>query len=103
MPLPVLTPEQRQAALASAAAGRTARAALKGDLKAGTTTLATVLDRAGEPAVGKMKVSALLEALPKVGKVKATELMVELGIAENRRVAGLGDRQRSELLERFAA
>jgi hypothetical protein len=50
-----------------------------------------------------MKVQALLEALPKVGKVKAAEAMTELEIAENRRVAGLGERQREGLLARFAA
>ena len=59
-------------------------------------TIAAVLDRADEPAVGKMKVQALLEALPKVGKVKASEAMTELEIAENRRVAGLGDGSRRD-------
>ncbi|MGX9296754.1 integration host factor, actinobacterial type [Tsukamurella paurometabola] len=103
MALPTLTPEQRANALAKAAEVRAARAAIKADLKAGKTTLAAVLGRADEPAVGKLKVSALLEALPKVGKVRAAEIMEELEIAENRRVSGLGDRQRAGLLERFAA
>lgn len=102
MPLPTLTPEQRANALAKAAEARTARAAIKADLKAGTVTIADVLARAGEPLVGKMKVSAVLEALPKVGKVRATEIMGELGIAPTRRVAGLGDRQLAGLLGRFA-
>ena len=48
-----------------------------------------------------MKVTALLEALPKVGKVKAQEIMTELEIAPTRRLRGLGDRQRRALLERF--
>ena len=48
-----------------------------------------------------MKVSALLEALPKVGKVKAQEIMTELEIAPTRRLRGLGDRQRKALLEKF--
>lgn len=48
-----------------------------------------------------MKVSALLEALPKVGKVKAQEIMTELEIAPTRRLRGLGDRQRKALLARF--
>jgi ribosomal protein S13 len=51
--------------------------------------------------LGKMKVSALLEALPKVGKVKAQEIMTELEIAPTRRLRGLGDRQRKALLEKF--
>lgn len=96
-------PEQRANTLAKAAEVRSERAAIKADLKAGTTSLANVLGRADESAVGKMKVQALLEALPKVGKVKAQEIMAELEIAENRRVSGLGERQRAGLLERFAA
>jgi hypothetical protein len=103
MALPTLTPEQRADALAKAAAVRSARAAIKNQLKTGATTLAAVLGRADEPAVGKMRVAALLEALPKIGKVKAAEIMTELEIAENRRIAGLGERQRTALVERFAA
>jgi ribosomal protein S13 len=52
-------------------------------------------------AAALMKVSALLEALPKVGKVKAQEIMTELEIAPTRRLRGLGDRQRKALLEKF--
>ena len=103
MTLPTLTQEQRADALAKAAAVRTARAAIKTELKTGATTLAAVLGRADEPAVGKMRVAALLEALPKIGKVKAADIMAELEIAENRRVAGLGERQRTALIGRFAA
>jgi len=40
-----------------------------------------------------MKVSALLEALPGVGKVRAKQIMEQLGIAESRRVRGLGSNQ----------
>ena len=39
--------------------------------------------------------------MPKVGKVKAKEIMDELEIAQTRRLRGLGDRQRRALLERF--
>ena len=46
---------------------------------------------------------ALLEALPKVGKVKAQEIMTELEIAPTRRLRGLGDRQRKALLEKFGS
>lgn len=103
MALPTLTPEQRADALAKATAVRSARAEIKNQLKTGATTLSVVLDRADEPAVGKMRVAALLEALPKIGKVKAAEIMTELDIAENRRIAGLGERQRAALVERFPA
>ncbi|AGT05564.1 putative integration host factor cIHF [Corynebacterium glutamicum MB001] len=102
MALPQLTDEQRKAALAKAAEARKARAELKENLKRGNTNLREVLDKAeSDEIIGKTKVSALLEALPKVGKVKAKEIMDELGIAQTRRLRGLGDRQRRALLERF--
>lgn len=102
MALPQLTDEQRKEALAKAAEARKARAELKADLKRGATTLQDVLDKAdSDEIIGKTKVVALLEALPKVGKVKAREIMEELEIAPTRRLRGLGDRQRRALLERF--
>jgi hypothetical protein len=100
--LPQLTDEQRAAALEKAAAARRARAELKDRLKRGGTNLKQVLkDAESDEVLGKMKVSALLEALPKVGKVKAQEIMTELEIAPTRRLRGLGDRQRKALLEKF--
>jgi transposase len=100
--LPQLTDEQRAAALEKAAAARRARAELKDRLKRGGTNLKQVLkDAETNEVFGKMKVSALLEALPKVGKVKAQEIMTELEIAPTRRLRGLGDRQRKALLEKF--
>ena len=100
--LPQLTEEQRKAALEKAAAARRARAELKDRLKRGGTNLKQVLtDAETDEVLGKMKVSALLEALPKVGKVKAQEIMTELEIAPTRRLRGLGDRQRKALLEKF--
>ena len=102
MALPKLTDEQRAAALEKAAAARRARADLKEKLKKGLTDLKKVLDDAeSDEILGKMKVSALLEALPKVGKVKAQEIMNELEIAPTRRLRGLGERQRKNLLARF--
>ncbi len=102
MALPQLTAEQRAAALEKAAAARRVRAELKERLKRGGTDLKQVLtDSDNDEILGKMKVSALLEALPKVGKVKAQEIMTELEIAPTRRLRGLGDRQRKALLARF--
>ncbi len=102
--LPQLTDEQRAAALEKAAAARRARAELKDRLKRGGTNLTQVLkDAESDEVLGKMKVSALLEALPKVGKVKAQEIMTELEIAPTRRLRGLGDRQRKALLEKFGS
>ena len=105
MPLPPqLTPEQRQAALAKAAEARRARAELKEKLKMGSLTLTELLAQAdADEIVGKMKVLAVLESLPGVGKVKARRTMEEIGITETRRVRGLGDQQREALLDAFTA
>jgi ribosomal protein S13 len=54
-----------------------------------------------DDVVGKMKVSALLESMPGVGKVRAKQIMERLGIAESRRVRGLGANQRSALEAEF--
>lgn len=102
MALPELTEEQRAAALEKAAAARRARAELKDRLKRGGTTLSEVLKESDNNEVfGKMKVSALLEALPGVGKVRAQQIMERLEIATSRRLRGLGDRQRKALLTEF--
>lgn len=100
---PVLTEEQRKAALEKAAEARRVRADLKDRLKMGSITLGEVLEEAADDEiVGKTKVLAVLESLPGVGKVKARRLMEEIGIAESRRLRGLGDQQRAALLEHFA-
>ena len=103
MALPPLTPEQRAAALAKAAAARRARAALKVRLKSSGATVADVLDSGDtDEVIGKMKVVAVLEAMPGVGKVRAAKLMETLEISPSRRVRGLGAKQREALLRAFA-
>ena len=97
---PALSPEQRAAALAKAAEARTARAELKSKLKLGSLSLAEAL-ATEDDTVGKLKVVSLLESLPGVGKVKARKIMEDIGIAENRRVQGLGQQQKAALLEQL--
>ncbi len=102
MALPSLTPEQRAAALAKAAAARSRRAEVKNRLKYSQTSLAQVIEDAAEDeALGKMRVVELLESLPGVGKVKSRAIMADIGISESRRVRGLGHNQLEALLERF--
>ena len=68
----------------------------------GSMSLAELLQQAdANDTVGKMKVLAVLESLPGVGKVRARRAMEEIGIADTRRVRGLGDQQRRALLETF--
>lgn len=102
MPLPPLSPEQRAAALDKAAQARKARAELKDKLKHSGTSLSDVLTMGEtDEIVGKMKVSAVLEAMPGVGKVRAQRIMEKLGIAASRRVRGLGAHQRAALEREF--
>ena len=104
MPLPSLTPEQRAAALEKAAAARRARAEVKNRLKHSGASLAEVIKEGQQnDVVGKMKVAALLEAMPGVGKVRAKQIMERLGIAESRRVRGLGANQIAALEREFGA
>jgi hypothetical protein len=98
--LPTLTPEQRAEALAKAAEARKARSELLASIKSGKQNIASVLGRAkDDKTVGKTKVSALLKAVPGVGAVKAAALLEQAGIDPDRRAAGLGDRQRSALID----
>jgi hypothetical protein len=102
--LPPLTPEDRTAALKKAALARKARSEVKTSLKHGTVTLSAVLEDArDDEVIGKLKVTALLEAMPGVGKVRARQIMTRLGIADTRRVKGLGANQRQALELEFAA
>lgn len=101
MALPQLTNEQRTAALEKAATARRVRAELKDRLKRGGTTLTQVLkDADTDDVVGRTRVTEVLTALPKVGNVKAKEIMAELEIAPTRRLRGLGGLQRQALLEK---
>ena len=104
MPLPPLTPEQRAAALEKAAAARKARAGIKERLKRGGESISDVL-AAGDTddVIGKMRVSAVLEAMPGVGKARAQRIMERLEISPTRRVRGLGAKQRSALEREFGA
>ena len=102
MALPPLTPEQRSAALEKAAQARRERASVKNRLKYAQGDLGEVITEGKtNDVIGKMRVSALLESMPGVGRVKAKALMEEIGISESRRVRGLGQNQISALLARF--
>ncbi len=102
MALPPLTPEQRAAALEKAAVARRERAAAKNRLKYSQGSLTEVISEGkANDIIGKMKVSALLESLPGVGRVRARQIMDEIGISESRRVRGLGANQAAALIARF--
>lgn len=97
---PQLSEEARNAALAKAAEARRIRAELKERLKMRSVTLAEVLDLAKtDDTVAKTKVLVILESLPGLGKVKARKALDTVGIAETRRLQGLGEQQKIRLLE----
>ncbi len=98
--LPQMSSEQRDAALAKAGEVRRARSELKSLVKMGSISLVELFERAEtDDVVGKTKVLAAAESLPGVGKVRARRALEEAGIADNRRLAGLGRNQRAKLLE----
>ena len=100
---PELTEEQREAALAKAAQARRVRAEVKELLKTGTITFAEVLERAAaDDLVAGIKIESVLASMPGTGKVKAKKLMEKHEIADNRRLRGLGERQRAALLQEFS-
>ena len=102
MRLPEITPEQRREALAKAAEARRLRAEIKELLKTGSLSITEVFDQAAEnDYVANMKVGSLLPSLPGMGKIKAKRFMEEHGIADNRRVQGLGAQQRAALLDQL--
>ena len=94
---PARSPEQRLAALAEANQVRSLRAALKADLRAGRVSLEGVLTSPPD-FVRNAKVSSLLGAMPQCGPVKAAKIMDRCRIAQSKTVAGLSERQRSELI-----
>lgn len=99
---PELTPEQREAALKKAAEARRIRSEIKARLKMGVLKFDALLDEAdNNPTVAKIKVLAVLESMPGVGKVGARRMLDDVGIAESRRLSGLGPQQRQALLEIF--
>jgi guanylate kinase len=99
---PILTAEERSAALLKASQSRKRRADVKSKIKSGEFSIDTVLEiAANEDAVAKMRVRELLEALSGVGKVRASALMERLNISPTRRIAGLGRHQIKELRNEF--
>lgn len=100
---PEITDEQREKALAKAAEARKIRAEIKELLKTGSITFPELLERAdSDDLVSGIKVAAVLASMPGTGKIKAKRMMEAHGIAANRRIRGLGDKQRERLLEEFS-
>ena len=102
MAIPQLSPEERSKALAKAQKTRSERMEVRKQLKAGSLSLAKVLNDENNEIYAKMRVKYLLESLPQVGKITALKMMEEIGIDEARRVQGLGSRQKAQILEKLS-
>ena len=96
-----LTPErsrtQRMDALKSANDIRTRRARLKRDLKAGRIHIHGLLLNPPE-YLKTAKVSDLLLAVPKYGRVKVNRILTHCRISPSKTIGGLSERQRKELV-----
>lgn len=101
MAVPKISAEDRAKALEKAQKVRKERAALRESLKAGKLSIKDIVAKKDEDVVGGMRVKYVLESLPGIGKVRAKEIMEQIGIDENRKVKGLGSRQETALLERL--
>lgn len=99
MALPQMTDEQRAKALKKAKETRRKRAEVRTKIKLGKLTAKKALDKRSDPIYGKIKVSQFIESFPGYGKAKAEKLMTEIGIAEGRRLSGLGEKQVAALIE----
>lgn len=98
MVLKDLTPAERQAARQKALDARTARAKVKAEFADGTLSLQEVFERSDvDEAVARMRTIDLLTSLKGIGEIRAQSIMEQCDISPNRRLRGLGHRQRTAL------
>lgn len=94
-PLPQLTPEERFAASQKAIETRKARMRLKREMKDGKLSVAEAIKM---PVMQRMKVYEFLRAIPGIGTNRAKEFMLNNSIADNRRVGGLSEHRRAQII-----
>jgi guanylate kinase len=100
---PVLTAEERNAALEKARSSRSRRSEVKSFVRSGKLSIDDVLTLASsDDAIAKMRVVELLESFSGVGKVRAIATLDRLGISRTRRLQGLGIHQREGLIKEFS-
>lgn len=96
-PTPERSVDQCMDALAQANVIRIERARLKREAKAGRGSVRMMLEDPPE-AIGSMYVLDLLMAKPRVGRVKAEQILRACEVSTRKRVAGLTGRQRKALI-----
>jgi guanylate kinase len=95
----------RVAAAQAAVAARRARALIKRDVASRARTALAVAEHGWaqpDSAEGGMRVRDLLLAVPTLGPTRVAKVMESLKIADSKRIAGLGVRQRAKLVEYLA-
>lgn len=97
MPLPVMTAEQRAAALAKARVVQQERSRMIAAVRAGELSLAEVFDRTDDMAK-RTRVGRLLRALPGHGPVAVGRVLAEAGVDADKRIGTLNPSQRARLL-----
>jgi hypothetical protein len=98
-PTPVRS-AQRLEALRKANAIRVSRAQLKKELATGAVRIEQILARPPDCA-NTERVSVLLLAVPKYGRVRASRLLARARISDSKTLSALSDRQRAELIAHF--
>ena len=88
---------QRLDALERANQIRTRRAKLKKDLKTGRVSIHTLLREPPE-FILTAKVFDILLAIPRYGRVKVNKVLTQCRISPSKKIGGLSERQRDELL-----
>ncbi len=96
-PPPSLDPQTRRRNAELAIAARRERSKIKSALKEGSLSMREIFE-SSSAAARRMRVIELLTSLPQMGPLRAESLMEKVGISRTRRIAGLGIRQRRELL-----
>ena len=95
-PLPQLTPEERFAASQKAIETRKARMHIKREMKDGKLSVAEAIKM---PVMQRMKVYEFIRAIPGIGTNRAKEFMLNNSIADNRRVGGLSEHRRAQVID----
>ncbi|MDR1355162.1 MAG: 30S ribosomal protein S13 [Propionibacteriaceae bacterium] len=100
--IPKLTSEQLQDARAAATKARRERAELKAAVRSGKLSISKALETAlKSDTLSRVLVLDLIKTQPRIGDKRALEVLRRLGIAENRRIRGLGRHQMSALIAEF--
>jgi len=99
---PILSAAERAAALDAAKQARRSRAAVKEQIRTGELKVLQVIELAStNTAIGRMKISELIEAVPGMGKVRVNAILERLEISPSRRIQGLGVLQLQRLKKEF--